>query len=681
MATQRETIIFYVGVGACLPFRAQTAIKISFSLEMLVDHYRMDYIDIGTFAVKKLKDRRDSYINVCCFKQDLRCYLLNKWLDVLDICPEVKHKARCIFTSFERVRSDLTPYDEGKVDLTWQAGWAESSKLTFEFLEEVIYSNVFDGRIKDAKRTGLTVEDFMDYPMVTAKVKAITDAIAAEKIVTEAVPAPANPSESGDTGTVTTLSAAGKLNPTADIHAPATLQPITTDTPKTGFESLSEDDQKHWTKHMKKTISSQIKLIVDDDTTKILIERIRASPLAMATGDMTGFVLFHYDQKKFGESTTRPDVRIPPLRDNYNRLVKALLEARNPIKADDDSTGPDPQSPQAELQPGELAIILDGGKSGNKNKLLGPWLNKKSTSKDDELDPDEDDDDGSKQQSCVPSMLQIVKTEQSLAAWRKKVRGTLAIKQLETCHILSKGKVTLPERTRKHFPGTNCGDTLTDVNIPSPNDVWRLPWKLKKQLYGKKHLILVGGKTETDSPHVKRNDDTVEPVIYHPMPLTFYLQLIDDFFAKRIIDLVTCDGVFAYAALRHRIGYVGICFTQEHASMVEEMLIAKLKVDMSERGDPNYNPQYALAVGTENENEEPEAKKRKTTPKVPKPKAKADTEAAKGKKHKKEDTREAKGTGRKAAAKKKKSEDEDSELFSISGDEDSAEEIWDPLND
>ena len=47
MATQRETIIFYVGVGACLPFRAQTTVKISFSLEMLVDHYRMEYIDIG----------------------------------------------------------------------------------------------------------------------------------------------------------------------------------------------------------------------------------------------------------------------------------------------------------------------------------------------------------------------------------------------------------------------------------------------------------------------------------------------------------------------------------------------------------------------------------------------------------------------------------------------------------
>ena len=92
MATQRETIIFYVGVGACLPFRAQTQIKISFSLEMLVDHYRMDYIDIGTFSVKKLKDRRDSYINVCCFKQDLRCYLLGKWLDVLDICPESNGK-------------------------------------------------------------------------------------------------------------------------------------------------------------------------------------------------------------------------------------------------------------------------------------------------------------------------------------------------------------------------------------------------------------------------------------------------------------------------------------------------------------------------------------------------------------------------------------------------------------
>ena len=90
---------------------------------MLIDHYRMDYIDLGTFAIKKLKDPKDSYINVCCFKHDLRRHLTGNWLDGLNICPKVKDKARTIFSSFEAVRRDLTPYDaETAIDLTWQAG-------------------------------------------------------------------------------------------------------------------------------------------------------------------------------------------------------------------------------------------------------------------------------------------------------------------------------------------------------------------------------------------------------------------------------------------------------------------------------------------------------------------------------------------------------------------------------
>ena len=243
---------------------------------------------------------------------------------------------------------------------------------------------------------------------------------------------------------------------------------------------------------------------------------------------------------------------------------------------------------------------------GNKTKLLGPWMPSKKGGKDEEVEVDEDhmDDDPSKNQACVPSMLQIVKTQESLAAWRKRVRGPLTIKQLETCHIISKGKVSIPERSRQHFPGTNCGDTLTDVNIPHPDDVWRL---------SKKALC---GKTEVDGPHEKRSPETIEPVIYHPMPSKFYSQLLDDFYVKRVIDLVACDGMFAYACLKHRVGYVGICFTQEHASLLEEMFIAKLKVDMAVVGDPLYNPQYAMAIGEKTEKEEaddgPPSKKRRT---------------------------------------------------------------------
>ena len=44
--------------------RAQTSQLITWGLTLLVDHYRMEYIDLGHFSVRRLKDTKDSYVIV-----------------------------------------------------------------------------------------------------------------------------------------------------------------------------------------------------------------------------------------------------------------------------------------------------------------------------------------------------------------------------------------------------------------------------------------------------------------------------------------------------------------------------------------------------------------------------------------------------------------------------------------
>ena len=516
--------------------RAQSPPKTTFALELLVDHYKMDFIDQGHFAVKKIKDVKESYVNVTNFKYDARDYLTGAWLDALDVDPAVKSKVRELLKSVAKVRACVTPYNDVPADTTWQASWKSSGKLTFQLIEDLIYTNIFDGRYRDARRSSLEIVDFMaTYPMVTDRVKEITDAIAAEKAESAGTQPPPPVNTGGD------ASGAGgsqppTTTPTNATAAPAGSHPTVLTPPTTGFDSLSELDQGTWLKTMNKAIHSTLKFVVDDGTTQDLIMAIHASPLAMSSGDPLGLVLYHFDVKKAGESTTRPDLRIPPVRDTYNRLVKTILEARASIPGGSDSQEKDEPS----LLANELSVVLDGGKSGNKVKLSAPWLPKKAK-KDDDEDHDDAADDagdagGDNPVACVPSALQIVKNEESIKAWRRKNRpGTLAIKQLETAHLISKGRICLPERPREYYPGTNSGDTLTDVKIPHPDTVWRETWKNKKMLYGKKHLILVGGRTEGVEPNdsgqiAKRNDDTVEPVVWHPMPLEFYLQMIDDFY-------------------------------------------------------------------------------------------------------------------------------------------------------
>ena len=357
---------------------------------------------------------------------------------------------------------------------------------------------------------------------------------------------------------------------------------------------------------------------------------------------------------------TRPDIRVSPIRDSYTRLVKTILEARNP-QADDTEAG------AAELQPGEMALILDGGKHGNKCKLTGPWKNDKDKKKDDDDDADEDilddDENNTNTVGLVPSVLHINKTEESITAWKKRNRSTtLSVKQMECAHVLSAGRICLPVKNRKHYKGTNCGDTLSDVAIPPIGNVWQLSWKDKKLLYGKKHLIAVGGKTAGtagDQNAVKRTDTTMEPVCFHPMPVEFYETVVDDFHVKRVFDLVVCDAVFAYVCLCKRLGYIGICFTNDHEKLVMDHLLKRLKVDMSDFQHPLYNPTYAAAVG---------AKDPASASSQPKAKSKS----------------KAKAKAKKVPKPAKEDDNEDGQVPSAESEEfsgEDGEDVWDPLKE
>jgi hypothetical protein len=163
--------------------------------------------------------------------------------------------------------------------------------------------------------------------------------------------------------------------------------------------------------------------------------------------------MFHYDSKKHGEANTRPDLRTTSIRDAiYTRLVSSVLAARH---AEDDEG-------EAGLHPGELALMFDGGKPGNKTRLLAPWKPQSATKKKKE-DQDEvsEDDDEEKSNQFVPALLQVVKTEASILARKKLVRGCLSIRQVEGIHIASHNKIVLPERAWTHYPGSNNGDTIS----------------------------------------------------------------------------------------------------------------------------------------------------------------------------------------------------------------------------
>ena len=646
--------------------RASTSTKINFGLEGLVDGYRMDYFNIGEFTQARLKDNRQSMVSVLNLKFDARTFLLGDWLDGMNLNPQCKAKIRDCLCSFEAVRRDLTPYNDGKVDLSFQATWPQSAVLTATFLEDMIYTTTFDGRYRDVIKSCVEIRDMLDYPSVSERISEIREALAAET----------EPAVAHIAGGQTPIAAADGNGQAATGGGQAATAEPASDVTTTGFDSLTPADRAMWLKVMKKNLSTYVKLIPDTGSTAELTLKIQGSPLAMMRGDPAGLVAYHFNTKHYGESTTRPDLRTTPLRDAlYQRLVSAVLTARNANGANPSAESSEGES-VSKLASGEIAILFDGGKKGNASRLIAPWKGTKKSKDtsadpvDDNVDDDDDEEGGHAAKSTVPSMLHLMISSESLMARKKKVRGsTLSLKQLESAHVVAHTKISLPERSWKFYPGTNQGDSLVGVNLPALDSelVWSLAWSDKKRLYGKKHLIAVGGKTEGTAGSAsvaKRTDATIEPVCFHPYPKEVYEALIIGFFMKIVFDLSPPDGMFAWACLLNRVAYIGITYTEAHSELLEQRLLDLMKIHMALPSCPLYNPSYAAAIGnTDDGDNEAQAAAKAKAKGAPKGKAKA--------KAKSKATPEATNPPADAAS------DDPAEAEVVEDDD----EVWDPLAD
>lgn len=650
--------------------RAQTPHRIGWAVWGLTDLYRMELINLGAFSVAKLKDYRQSYIEVLNLKHALRGQLLDVWLPSLGLPQGHVKRLQEVFADFESVRQWVTAYpgQSRPADTTWMVGWSESSRAAADVIEDMVYTVQWDQRFKDAIRSKLKIEDFLDYESVRAALDHVKDLLTQER----SAAATAATAEEGGAGEGSPKGGTAASAGTADAPPPTT-----------GFASMCNQDQNHWDQYIRKQLRTYVHIIPETKSMAELEHAIRESTLANIRGDPTGLVLYYYDVKMHGEPATRPELRIAPFRDAiYHKLVRAVLSGRCPAGA------------QPALRTGEVAVLLDGGRHGNATKLLAPWREGTGSKKDEdceaaaEADGDDDDDANSKR-GFVARTLNLVYTEESILARRKRVRGgTGSIRQSEWAHMLAHARIALPERQRKHFPGSTSGDSIYGIGKPDLAKEWTVSWKDKKEMYGKRNLIPVGGKTEgadPDAEQPERKTDTTEvPVAYHGMPSVWYEELIHTFFTKSVVDLTPVDGRFAWQALVHRVGYVGIAFTPKHADAIYKRLMDQIKEEMCLPASRMFNAQYARAAGVESSGgagagagaggggggsgttQPPRGKKRQAAGKA------AGSGVGGGGK--------LKGAAAGTAEAAGEDDDEGSQTFNFD-DEGDGEEVWDPLED
>ena len=106
-----------------------------------------------------------------------------------------------------------------------------------------------------------------------------------------------------------------------------------------------------------------------------------------------------------------------------------------------------------------------------------------------------------------------------------------------------------------------------------------------------------------------------EPVCYFLPPLELMEELLHTFYAKLVLDLSPADGKLAWACVKTRTAYMGICYIDTHVKLMEGRLLDLMKVSMKETASPLFNSAYAQAVGSTTSSSQPAIPKPRPRPK------------------------------------------------------------------
>ena len=220
---------------------------------------------------------------------------------------------------------------------------------------------------------------------------------------------------------------------------------------------------------------------------------------------------------------------------------------------------PDPATGQARPTPlssSDVFLLMNGGKDGNRNEFLKPFAGIKKEVKN----------------------ITLFRDEKSSCQRRGKVQGFATLNCVETLLVVQAGKSKLKKVTYDHFPSCSThSNMLGPILMPPFNQLWSLPWKFKRELFGKREPHFGGeeggDKAEELDSNPNRNPESVEPVFYHGFPTIVYQDILQAHQVRYCIDLTPGDGAAALASYKLGIFYLGLTFTTTHT----EQLSAKLK--------------------------------------------------------------------------------------------------------
>lgn len=335
--------------------------------------------------------------------------------------------------------------------------------------------------------------------------------------------------------------------------------------------------EESWLNFVDRQISKFVALVVEKGLSQSqLSKELEKYTLAKLDGTSAGNVVIMFDSNLFGEAITAPHIRQCPMQQS---VITKLWKAVQAVRAT--------EAPGI-IKPGDVLILLDGGKK-NSNHLLSCFgVAKKDRA---QIDKGRKPKDG----KTICREVTIFLSEESVQArkWRKKTKND-TLNCCQVAHVFHNGVTAINARDHKHFPKTsNLSNALGPVSLQPFANLPKMTVGQKKEFWGARRRA-VGGKTndsegeddeedeleeeiedeelEIDGMQVSSvgagrgskgvPDNAIQPIAFHALPRIVGDSLLHAFWGMSVIDLTPGSGELCMDAVLNNTGYIGICQTQ-----------------------------------------------------------------------------------------------------------------------
>ena len=496
-----------------------------------LDHLPNEFgVQNFTFRMLKGVSGAVGYIQLCLAKLDLMDHFVST---VLCKFPRDSFKdfVKVNLLGHETFRKHCGSPSHA-ADLSWQAEYTDSEIQAVQFLKNVIYNSVLDGRLKTVLKGSTNIEDLMASQKISELVSEMLESLEGEQ----------NPSGKDVVADRALEQEEASVSLASLVASDLLEDPERAKELEEHFRSIKE----HTSRYVTFTPSEQ-------STTKTQ-QLLEATVLPRLPSSTKGkYWAIWYDTKAQGESSAQPHCRVPAFQKaTFKKRVQAALAAHQ----------------QDSLGDNTLVLAMDGMRRID-NELTSSIVRV----------------DG-EAIARVKSTFHVAYDEKTLRARKCLTRGL--VPQIEGLHVYGTEAVALQDRARKTYPGTTHGSLIGPVEVDPYKAGFLVSKECKEKMLGDHGKILAGGPCPAPTP-LPDLDEKV-PASFYALPVAFYAEMVHSFELGGIYDATTMDCNFALACLQMKVPYVGSCLSEFACQVFEAEIVRQCWQEFMTPESELYDP-------------------------------------------------------------------------------------------